>query len=591
MKNKFVILLLCVFLLNQSVCVFGKGNEGASEWARTDIMRAEEKGLVPEELKNDYKKPVTREEFCALIVNMLGKTDSRIIEGEGTENIYYSDTSREEIIKASALGIVSGKGNNKFDPNGSITRQEAARMLYMASTIGKRYSELQNCFSDKLKQMNDSVIMPHIFKDGYKIQNWAQESINYCYMYGIMQGNDNNMFDVEGTYSREQAVVTILRLYDLYKEGNISAPQREYLYAKRDIKNGAETWGYINEKNQWIIEPDHKERINYAYPFEGDYALIDLGSASGLRVINKKGDIVHSGYTHGVRFGSIVSFEGDEGTTNLNTGQVIGEPIFNLNKMISGVGEALVAVRDSETGLYGYYNYDGELIIPKKFKEAYVFCNGRAIVKYNDEYESIDRFGRVTADFNINLNNGEYVHSAVGDICIVKKHSEYDDEFCAVVKAGKGVVLNSGNGREYAELLTGGNILVKEGASKYSIYDNEGELVFTNDNIVDINYEASVNVYIVTPYFQNNKRYDKILTAEGKEIVTADADKYSVIGNGTFCAFDDNEIKVYDNRGNVVSTINTSYDIDEVYCDNGVVFVTDKEGNLNGYTYMGNKII
>lgn len=42
---------------------------------------------------------------------------------------------------------------------------------------------------------------------------------------------------------------------------------------------------------------------------------------------------------------------------------------------------------------------------------------------------------------------------------------------------------------------------------------------------------------------------------------------------------------------NIVSTINITYSISEVYSDNGIIFVIDENGNFNGYTYMGNKII
>ena len=169
-------------------------DNSCSKWAEDSIKEAVSENIVPKSLQSEYTKPITREEFCNLIICMLDKVDKRI--GEQESSIRYSDTEDKAVLTASVLGIVAGMGNNSFDPNGNITRQQASRMLYMASTVPQRFPEFKECFSDKLIEINGNVIMPHIFRDGYKIQYWAQESISYCYMYGIMQGSDNNLFDV-----------------------------------------------------------------------------------------------------------------------------------------------------------------------------------------------------------------------------------------------------------------------------------------------------------------------------------------------------------------------------------------------------------
>lgn len=51
-----------------------------------------------------------------------------------------------------------------------------------------------------------------------------------------MQCIDNNQFDVNGTYSHEQAYITILRLYNLYRNGEISIPNRNYIYRRKENK-------------------------------------------------------------------------------------------------------------------------------------------------------------------------------------------------------------------------------------------------------------------------------------------------------------------------------------------------------------------
>lgn len=64
-----------------------------------------------------------------------------------------------------------------------------------------------------------------------------------------MQCIDNNQLDVNGTYSHEQAYITILRLYNLYRNGEISIPNRNYIYRRKENKNGTEMWGLYHILN------------------------------------------------------------------------------------------------------------------------------------------------------------------------------------------------------------------------------------------------------------------------------------------------------------------------------------------------------
>lgn len=591
LKNKLGILILCGALISGNVSVYSDVTSNTvSNWAKAEVEEAITVGFVPNDLQNNYTQPITREEFCTLVISMLNKVDGNITKVE-KGGVNYIDTSNESVISASALGIVAGVGGGRFNPEGNITRQEASRMLYMSTTLEKRFTELRPSFSEKVIEMNAAPIIPHIFRDGYKIQSWAQESINYCFMYGIMQGTDNNLFDVNGTYSREQAIVTIMRLYELYSEGKSSIPKRDYLYAKKTVNGDNTSWCYINEKGVQTIDLNLDYIIYNAGSFENGYAIVDLGFASGNRVINSRGDVVASSFTNGNIFGCLAAFENSEGIVDLNTGEIIGDYIISSNTFESGVGETLVAVSDRESGLYGYYNSEGKLIIPKKYNDAYMFCSGRAIVKERNDYRLIDRFGTVISNFNPNLSEGEYIDDAVGDLYIVKKNAEYDGKFCSVAKAGKGIVLDANKNKIVnARLLNSGDIYAEDSNGKYSIYNSDGEVLFSNDK-VDILYNDSADLYIATAYVTETSRYDRILTKQGKEIAIVDSDKYGITGNGTFCILNDNNITVYDNIGEVLSTISVESGVSELYCDNGVIFIVDSNNNFRGYTYLGQKLI
>lgn len=557
---------------------------------KAEVKEAVTVGFVPNDLQNNYTQPITREEFCTLVISMLNKVDENITKVE-KGSINYIDTSNESVISASALGIVAGVGEGRFNPEGNITRQEASRMLYMSTTLEKRFPELRPSFSEKVIEMNVAPIIPHIFRDGYKIQSWAQESINYCYMYGIMQGTDNNLFDVNGTYSREQAIVTIMRLYELYSKGKSSILKRDYLYAKKTVNGDNTSWCYINEKGEHAIDLNLDSIIYNAGSFEDGYAIVDLGSASGNRVINSRGDVVASGFTNGNIFGCLAAIENSKGIVDLNTGEIIGDYIITSNTLESGVGETLVAVSDRESGLYGYYNSEGKLIIPKKYDDAYKFCSGRAIVKEGNDYRLIDRFGTVISNFAPSLNRGEYIDDAVGDLYIVKKNAEYDDKFCYVAKVGKGIVLDDNKNQIVnTRLLNSGDIYAEDNNGKYSIYNSEGEVMFSNDKI-DI-LLIILPVYILLWHMlQTLHAMTEYFTRQGKEIAIVDSDKYGITGNGTFYILNDSNITVYNNTGEVLSIISVESGVSELYCDNGVIFIVDSNNDFRGYTYLGQKLI
>ena len=106
-----------------------------SAWAAEEVREAISNGLVPPDLQSDYASPISRGDFCktaATFINVKsGMTAGQIIIERGLtfDKSAFSDTQDPDILAASALGIVNGRGNGKFDPQADITRQEAATML------------------------------------------------------------------------------------------------------------------------------------------------------------------------------------------------------------------------------------------------------------------------------------------------------------------------------------------------------------------------------------------------------------------------------------------------------------------------------
>ena len=165
-----------------------------SSWAADDVNRAINLGLVPSTLKSNYTKAITRAEFCALAVTLY-----ETLTGEGiTERVMFDDTSDVNVQKMGGLGVVSGVGDNKFAPDETITREQAALIL----------SNLMKAMGNPL-----DASVP-VFDDNDSISSWAVSAVGDVQGSGIMSGVGNNMFSPNTNYTREQSIVTLLRIYE-----------------------------------------------------------------------------------------------------------------------------------------------------------------------------------------------------------------------------------------------------------------------------------------------------------------------------------------------------------------------------------------
>lgn len=176
-----------------------------SLWAKDSVNQAIESGIVPEKLQSFYEKGLTRGEFVALISSLIYKLAGKdlnalVLQAENPVDINFTDTNDENIVNIAKLGIINGVGDNKFEPDGLITREQAAKILMETS-------ELLGLPSHERKGKN--------FADDSQISEWAREGVYFCYENGIMSGTNDNNFSPKKTYSREMGIVTTKKVYEL----------------------------------------------------------------------------------------------------------------------------------------------------------------------------------------------------------------------------------------------------------------------------------------------------------------------------------------------------------------------------------------
>lgn len=99
--------------------------EEATEWLAGSVEIALKHNLIPEALQSKYNQPLTRGEFSTLVARLYEKVKGEEIK----ERKKFTDTKSADIEKVAGLGILSGVGNGKFNPNATITREQAAVVI------------------------------------------------------------------------------------------------------------------------------------------------------------------------------------------------------------------------------------------------------------------------------------------------------------------------------------------------------------------------------------------------------------------------------------------------------------------------------
>ncbi len=121
---------------------------------------------------------------------------------EATASAGYTDTAGHWAINAinwaAENGIVSGVGNNRFDPNSPVSREQFAVMMYNYA----RYKGYD------LSAQADLTTFP----DNGKVSSWALRALQWANGEGLINGSDGSLLP-GGTATRGQAA-SILRKFD-----------------------------------------------------------------------------------------------------------------------------------------------------------------------------------------------------------------------------------------------------------------------------------------------------------------------------------------------------------------------------------------
>lgn len=126
-------------------------------------------------------KTMTRAEFAAIVTRALGLAAK---DTKAFTDVPSSKWYAGYIGAANSSGIVNGVGGSKFNPDGTITRQEAAAMVARAAKL---------CGLDTTMDAAATRNMLAQFGDYRSAASWATASLAFCYSAGILDQSDLNI--------------------------------------------------------------------------------------------------------------------------------------------------------------------------------------------------------------------------------------------------------------------------------------------------------------------------------------------------------------------------------------------------------------
>lgn len=144
-----------------------------ASYAQEAVQDLVDRGVVQGDANGNFqpRKSVSRAEAATVLSKALGLTT--------TDAIYFTDVKSgawyyDAINAAVNNGVFSGKGQGKFDPNGNLTRGEAAVILVSAFNLTGKAPLAQ-------------------FADEKSVKEWAKESLEIAVGNGVIKGENGRV--------------------------------------------------------------------------------------------------------------------------------------------------------------------------------------------------------------------------------------------------------------------------------------------------------------------------------------------------------------------------------------------------------------
>ena len=158
-------------------------------------------GIINGKSENSFEpnNTMTRAEFATIIARGLGlpQKSNAIFKDVTADDWFYN-----YVCTAYSYGIIKGVSENEFNPNGTITREEAAVMVTRAAKLCGMDTEMDAlAVRDSLAQFFDYV----------KASDWSQSSFAFCYNKKIL---DDSVMEIKPSETVTRAEIASM-LYNM----------------------------------------------------------------------------------------------------------------------------------------------------------------------------------------------------------------------------------------------------------------------------------------------------------------------------------------------------------------------------------------
>jgi 2',3'-cyclic-nucleotide 2'-phosphodiesterase / 3'-nucleotidase len=169
----------------------------ADHWAYEYIYPLVEEGIVKGKTDTTFEPEgkINRGEYVSLLARTFGLTPERSGHFKDVAGVLADD-----IQAAYEAGITTGVSTDKFAPHREITREEMAAMLVRA------YNTMLN--------ENFELTAENPFRDANKISPTFKDDVLAAYELGFMEGQAHNWFVPKGKATRAQAAKTVFMLLE-----------------------------------------------------------------------------------------------------------------------------------------------------------------------------------------------------------------------------------------------------------------------------------------------------------------------------------------------------------------------------------------
>ena len=170
------------------------------EWYHPYVDYAVEHGLFGGTSENTFEPETAMTR--AMLVTVLWRYEGKPM---GYENTFVDVNAKsgswyiDAVAWAAANNIVGGVGNGKFDPEGEITREQMATILF-------RYANWKGIDTSKRGDLN-------AFPDGGKVAGWAKEAMQWTVAEKIIGGSDGKLLP-QGSATRAQVATILMRFIE-----------------------------------------------------------------------------------------------------------------------------------------------------------------------------------------------------------------------------------------------------------------------------------------------------------------------------------------------------------------------------------------